>query len=337
MKFDNLRAFEKHVDSASPNHFSNIYLILSKEYSESQEAIHYLLKALAKGEHVTTYEGSTVTSEAILNDLNSPSFFSPTRVILIHQADKLKKALQEELQKYMQHPSRSMYLILSAPALLKNTTFYKTIEKNGIVLDLPELKPWEKEKRLIEWVTKQASNARKVISHPAAQHLVKQIGADQNLIASEFEKLLCYIGDRQEITMQDITAICSNLPSETIWQLGEAVFRRDAPAAIRATHVLLNENGNSLLPFLRQLRSQFQTGYHISQILLQGGNGATVSQEYPYMKGQILEKNMQTAQQYGVKRYRQGLLAIDEAELKAKNSQMEEDLLAELLIIKLTS
>lgn len=341
MKYDNIRAFEKHVEGASPNHFSNVYLILVKEYSECQEAIQFLLKALFPQQiregDVTIYDGSSATSEDILTELNSPSFFSATRAVWIQQADKLKKSVQEALESYMAHPLRSMYLILTAPTLAKNSTFYKAAEKNGIVLDLPELKAWEKEKRLIEWVSKQASTARKVMAHPACQHFVKQIGGDQNLIASEFEKLLCFIGDKKEITIQDISTICSSLPTETIWQLGESIFRRDTQNALRTARLLLSENGSSLLPFLRQLRSQFQTGYQISQILARGGNASEVSQEYPYMKGQILDRNIQMAQHYGVSRYKRGLLAIDDTELQVKNSQIEEDLLAELLIIKLTS
>lgn len=54
------------------------------------------------------------------------------------------------------------------------------------------------------------------------------------------------------------------------------------------------------------------------------------------MKGQILEKSLTNARQYGGVALQQGLLDIDAMETAVKNSQTNEQLLAELLIIKLT-
>ena len=45
---------------------------------------------------------------------------------------------------------------------------------------------------------------------------------------------------------------------------------------------------------------------------------------------------MQQAKQYGVDAFKQGLLAIDEAELRAKNSSIDENMIIELLMMRLT-
>lgn len=339
MKYDNVRAFEKHLESASPQHFAGIYLILGKEPVEIKEATDLLLRhLLPQGRDLGLYifEGPSSTASEILTELNSISFLAQKRVIWIQQADKLKKEVQESLETYMNRPPRQTFLILTATTLHKGSTFYKKCEKAGVVLEIPELKPWEKEKRVTEWLSKKAVEARKVMSHQVCQFLVKQMGSDQALLVQEFEKLLCYIGDRGEITFQDVGTICTSLNVESVWQLGESIFRFNTPSAVHICQGLLNE-GNALLPLLRQIRSQFQTGYQIGTILAQGGKASDIMQEYPYMKGQILERNIQQAQQYGLEKYRQGLLALDEAEMQSKSSQMEDDLLAELLMIKLSA
>lgn len=338
MKYDNLRAFEKHLESSSPHHFACIYLICAKEAAENKEAVDILLKYLIPGDRTHALfvsEAGSVSTSQILTELNSPSFLAPKRAIWIQQTDKLKKELQESLENYLDHPQPSAFLILSSSSLQKNSSFYKKAEKAGIILELQDAKPWEKEKILIEWVSKQTAAARKIMPHPAIQSLVKQTGSNRTLLEQELEKLFCYVGEKNEITLQDVKAICTNASTETIWQLGEAVMRCNATAALHICQSLLNE-GNALLPLLRQIRSQLQTGYQICTILASGGHSADVAREYPYMKGQILDRNVQQAQHYGLIRFRKGLLAIDEAEMQAKNSQLDDSLLAELLMIKLT-
>ncbi len=341
MRYDNLRAFEKHLLGATPKHFSPLYFIVGKESFECQEAIQLVLRFLLpeKGMRefaLSSFEGSQVEEKELGNALYSGSFFAKTRVIWIQQVEKLKKSVQESLEKYFCHPSPSQYLLLSATSWQKNTAFYKAVEKEGIILDIADIKPWEKEKRLVEWVNKQVAATRKLMSYQICQLLVKRVGHDQALLVQEIEKLVCYCGEKKEITAQDIEAICSRQHVDSVWQLGEALFRRDAAAALHIVQALLME-GQALLPLLRQIRAQYQTEYQICLLLAQGKQGQDITQEFPYMKGQILDRHIQQAQQYGAEALKKGLLALDATERKAKNSSIDEKILIELLIMQLTN
>jgi DNA polymerase-3 subunit delta len=341
VRYDNLRAFEKHLEGAKLLHFSPLYFIVGKEPYECQEAINLLLRFLLPSQQMrefalSIFEGAQIEEKELITALYSESFFVKTRVIWIQQAEKLRKPVQEKLEKYFIRPSPSLYLLLSATGWQKNTSFYKTIEKEGIILEFAELKPWEKEKRLIEWVNKQANAARKVISFQVCQSLVKRVGNDQVILAQELEKLICYCGDKKEITLQDIDAICLCHQTESVWQLGEALFSYDGAAALQIAHGLLID-GQPVLPLLRQIRAQFQTGYQICFLLAQGKQAHDITQEFPYMKGQILERNLKQAQQYGLDAYRRGLLVLDATEMRAKNSSIDERILVELLMMQLTN
>lgn len=338
MKYEHVRAFEKHLESAAPDHFSGVYMLLGENNDEVREGVDLLLRyLLPKGREMgLTIMEAASSASVVLSELSSLTFFSDKRVVWLQQADKLKKEVQEALEGYFERSQKGVFLLLTASSLHKGTTFYKKCEKAGVVLDIVELKPWEKEKRAMEWLGKKAVEARKVMQHPVCQSLVRLVGADQALLGQEFEKLLCYVGEKKEVSLQDVEKICSALSVETVWHLGESIFNFNAFQAVFVCQGILKE-GTALLPLLRQIRSQFQTGYQIGTILAQGGGAAEVVKEYPYMKGQILEKNLYQAQQYGLERYRRGLLALDEAEMQVKSSLMEDDLLAELLMIKLSN
>lgn len=339
MKYNNLRAFEKHLEGSAPSHFSPVYLVVSKEPFIRKKAVERILFHTFKGEtselNLKSLEGESASIAAIESELNHTSLFAEKSALVIYQADKLKKNVSKILESYVSNPNPKMYLILVAPAWAATTNSYKQLEKRGVIVDIPLEKVWEKEKSVAIWIGEYLSSAGKKIAPELCQSLVKQIGTDQSVLEQELEKLLCYLGERLEITRNDLAAICSHLSNETIWQLGEAIFRREPGVALSICKSLLDE-GAPLIVLLKQLRHQFQTNFQVYSILAQGGTGQDIAEQFPYMKGIILEKHIQVAQNYGLQRLKSGIIAIDETDLKARNSITEADLLAELLMIKLT-
>lgn len=341
MKYDQLRAFEKHLEGAAPNHFSSLYLIMSKDDGERKIATDVVVQALLAGRSnralcLAAFDGDNASAEEILSEIDTLSFLTDRKVILVENADKLKKAATEALQATFGRGHRSHYLVIAAGTINRSTNFYKKAEKEGIILDIAEAKPWEKEKRCVEWIIQKAVAQGKGLTPQAAQALVKQVGTDQLLLQQELNKLVCYVGDRREIAIQDVGAICISVNMETIWQLGEALFRRDAASALRITQAQL-ASGVAFLVLLRQIRNQFQTEFQICSILANGGTPHDITSEFPYMKGAILDRHIQMAQGYGMARFKHAMMAIDEADTQAKNSVADATFLAERLVIKLTT
>lgn len=338
MKYTNLRAFEKHLQGASPSHFSNIYMILIKDRFARKLAVDLLLASLLKEQEHRELSLKVFENESspypILEELSGLTLFSNRQVVVVELPEKPAKPLLSALESYSKNFNRSVFLILSSSAVNHSTNFYKTLEKTSVLLEIPEEKGREKERTLIEWITsKVAANGKKIESQ-ASHYLLQQTGMDQTILNSEVEKLLCYIGDRPNITLQDIAAICANINIETVWQLGEAIFRRDASTALRISKALLND-GTAFLSLVRQVRNQFQTEYQVCSILNSGGNSSDISKQFPHMTGFILDRHQKMAQGYGMQRFKKGMLYIDELETLAKNSGLAHELLAEMLIIKL--
>lgn len=341
MKYTNLRAFEKHLESAGPGHFADIYMILAKEAFERKAALDTLIKCVLKQEAspdlcLHLFDAEKHPIDEALAELETLAFFAKKRLIAIQNVDKYDKASTSKLEAYFATPNRAACLVLIAPTVNRATNLYKKAEKAGIVLDVPEEKPWEREKSIAEWLRATAAALSKQIDHSTCQILLKQLGTDQTLLHQEMLKLVCYVGERPAITDRDVAAICGSVNSENAWQLGEAIFRRDPATALRISKALLTD-GTAVIALLRQIRSQFQTEFQVCSILSQGGTPADIAQEFPYMRGQILERHMQQAQTYGMARFKKGLLQIDDTELQAKNSSADPDFLVEMLIIKLTT
>lgn len=340
MKYTSYPAFEKHLEGAAPNHFAEIYLVLAKEAFVRKQAADRLAALLLQGEKspelcLHIFDGEKHNADAVIHELQALAFFSKKRLIALHNVDAFDKAGTLKLEAYAASPNRSVCFIATAASINRGTTFYKKMEKAGVVLDVAEEKPWEREKTVSDWLHHEAAKLGKQMAPHHCLALVKQLGTDQALIQTELQKLVCYVGERKTITDRDIAAISTSVTLDNAWQLGEAIFRRDAAAALRVSKALLTD-GTALIALLRQIRSQFQTEFQVCSILSNGGTPANVAQEFPYMKGTILDRHIRQSQEYGMQRFKEGLMAIDAAELQAKNSMTDPDFLAERLVIKLT-
>jgi DNA polymerase III subunit delta len=339
MKYSNIRAFEKHLNEAEPEHLSPVYFIVCKDDHERKEAesllIHTLLRNVGSREGaLRVFEAERAFLQEILTDLASRSLFAEKRIILIRNADHLNKDGTTKLEEYFDFPSSSIFLIVSACAINRATKFYKQGEKAGIILDIPEEKSWEKENSLITKVMDWAEQSGKKLDHETARYFIQHTGMDQGLLRNEMDKLLCFAGERGHLTMQDISSVCTVVNTKDAWELGSAIFRREGATALHIATWLLTE-GAPFFSLIRQLRSQFQTKLQISTLLEEGGGAQEVQQKYPYMKGQILQQNMHLAKSYGKEALKAGLLAIDETEMQAKNGSLDLELLTQRLIFKL--
>lgn len=341
MKYSTLGAFEKHLQGAAPNHFSDVYVILAKDAFARKQGVDRLVALILKDEPTPAlclhiFDAERQSADKVLSELEMLAFFAKKRVVVVQNADSFDKAATTKFESYFAAPNNTVCLVLAAETLNRATNFYKKAEKVGIVLDIAEEKPWEREKTIAEWLRNEAAALKKQIAPATCQLMVKQLGTDQALLHGELQKLACYVGERPTIDERDISAVCTSINLDNAWQLGEAIFRRDAPTALRISKALLAD-GVALIALLRQVRSQFQTEYQVCAILAHGGSSADVSQEFPYMRGTILDRHVRQAQSYGMPNFKKGLLAIDEAELQAKNSAIDPEFLADLLIVKLST
>lgn len=283
---------------------------------------------------VCVLDGADLELQPLAEQLHGNSLFASRNLIWIKEVDKLKKNTSDFLEKVIPRLSSSHYLLLTAAGLPRNSSLYKIAEKEGVVLEIPEGKPWEVEKQLIEWLTKQAALAGKLLPAQAVQLMVRYAGNDRTLLKNEWQKLICYVGERAEISARDVAAICVDVSVGTPWELGEAIFRRDLHQALRIGRALYTQ-GQPLLLLIRQLRSQFEVDYQVAKLVADGGSSEQITLEFPYMRGAILTRHIEQSKAYGSQALLKGMLSLDGSEVRLKNSEVEEALLLDLLLINL--
>ncbi len=126
-------------------------------------------------------------------------------------------------------------LILSAGKVDKRKAFYKALDKLGTV---ETFAAWSANDR--DWSNQAEAHARKAfrerkkeISDEALSELVERIGPNARQLDSEIEKLSLYVGNRAEITADDVAAICSRNKTARAFALGDALGDRNLPRLLR--------------------------------------------------------------------------------------------------------
>lgn len=334
MKYNNLVGFQKHLEPASQGHLALVYLIVHKESGTRKAAVKNVLQCL--GTTPKMLQAEQLTPSQLQSELLTPSLFQDIQVLLIQNVDKGKKGFAEALTDYLDHPAKKMVLILEASTLRSTNQLFKKAEKVGVVFDSAGEKPWAEEKQMVSWLMNEAGKKGKTIPESLALQLVKKSGRDISLLQQELEKLCSFVGEEKTIQAKDCSSLCQFSPTETIWQLGEAIFQRNPKQALQVTKALLADEKHPLV-FVKQLRSQFQTEFHVLSLLNSPGGQPAVTKQFPYMQGNLLNKHVQFATAYGEPSFKKGLRLLDDVDFQLKNSGASPSLLFELLITKLAT
>lgn len=92
----------------------------------------------------------------------------------------------------------------------------------------------------LRWLLKESERQQVRFEQEAARELVDALGADMMLIASEFEKLLLYAGQKKQITLGDVETMVLAAKQRSLYELTDAISAKDKPRALALLQGLLN-------------------------------------------------------------------------------------------------
>ena len=92
----------------------------------------------------------------------------------------------------------------------------------------------------MRWLLGEAKAQGVRFEEAAARELADALSSDMMLIASEFEKLLLYAGERRQITQGDVETMVLGAKQRSLYELTDAISAKDKVRALRLLDGLLN-------------------------------------------------------------------------------------------------
>ena len=224
-----------------------VYLVLGPEEYHCDKALS-ILKNRVTTPGAADFDRSVFTSGAagateILEAANIYPMLSKRRLVVVEDAGKFKDAEAEALLEGLASISPRSTVILTALELDKRKKFYKTFQKDFCLCEFPRLKGYALER----WASAFVRQNGYSISAGALKRVVDVVGADLRTLASEFEKLMLYAGDEKNIPDAVINDLVGASRQQSIFDLTEAVGRRDRTGALRSLGNLLGMGEHPLV------------------------------------------------------------------------------------------
>ena len=151
------------------------------------------------------------------------------------QTQIVTDALAELAQELKNFQWQNVRLLVSAGKADKRKVFFKALDKIGTVENLDG---WSANDR--DWADQAATWARaaiqarhKAIAEDALAELISRVGPQARQLDSEVEKLCLFVGERNQISADDVAAVCTRNKTARAFALGDALGDRDLPALLR--------------------------------------------------------------------------------------------------------
>ncbi len=308
MRLHNLKAFHKHLSDSAPHHLCRAYYIAIGDDFERSQAIESVL-ALLPGTP-SRFRGSECSIVDLLDAMQSLSLFGGEPIVVLDEVEKLTKAPLQQLCEGLNFSSG--YIVFGARS---KSSLAQIIEKEGVVLDMLDEKPWEKEKRLAGLLVERAKRAGKSLTPDGAGLLLEHLGIDAALLDSEVDKLICYVGDGTHIGREEIMKLTPISRTASLWQMAEEV--------VWEGHEFTGVDSSSFPVLVAALRNQLHIGLVLATLIAEQRPSDQWSAYLPKLWPKMLEKRSSQAARLGSDYFRKGLDRLFDVELLSRTGSTQ--------------
>lgn len=323
-----METIKKHIKE---KHFEKIYLLYGKEAYLKKLYKQKLKDAILEdGDEMnfTYFEGAHIDEAEVRSVAETLPFFRERRLIMLENTGFFKKA--GELADYIKEMPDSTCMVFVEQDVDKRNKLYKAANTLGHVAEMNQMD----ERNLTLWLASEVKKSGKKIKESTTRFFLEKVGTDMTLLQGELEKVICYAMDREEITADDIMAVCTVQMTGKIFQMIDAVASGNQHAALTMYYELLalREKPLSIL-FL--LSRHFNILLQVKELLGKGAGNAEIAKKVGVPPFTIKKYSAQAGKFTG-KVLKEALTVCISTEESIKTGNLAEQIGVELLLIQLS-
>lgn len=239
-------------------------------------------------------DGEGMTLDAIISLARSFPMMSERRTVWIRRFDKVSASKQKSnvMTSYMAQPMESTVLIFTASIptaagigaqVSKNAATaqrkikglkypFDVLLQTATWLEFPAMKS----SQVVSWLQKRAGHYNTSISSQLCEYLVAKHGTSLRELDLELEKLATFVGDRAEITEDDIVTVVGGTRAYSVFELQRAIGQANLASASTILDGMLNNDRQELL-IIAMLTHYFTTLFKLIDAKSLGSSNAIAS------------------------------------------------------------
>lgn len=273
------------------------------------------------------FEGSKINPLAVIDLAETMPFFAERRLILIEDSGFFKSGC-DPLAEYLPKVPSSTIFIFTENEVDKRGKMYKAASKAGHAAEFCE----QKEPLLTRWILSRLKKENKKITQSVLTLFLTKTGTDMGNIDKELEKLLCYTLDKEVIEAADVEAICTEQVSNQIFEMVNAIGKREQKRALALYYDLLALK-EAPMRILYLINRQFRILLNLTSMQKAGLDAKTMASKAgipPF----AVKRSLEQASRFSQKELVQALEDGAALETDSKSGRMIDQMAVEILIVK---
>jgi len=194
------------------------------EYAE-----HHILTESESSFNLMVFYGRDADWAAVVNACRRYPMFAERQVILLKEAQHMKDL--DKLEGYIENPLSSTVFVVSykEKKVDGRSKLSKILKQKGELFTTKKIY----DNQLPDWAGQMVQHHKLTINQRALFLLVDHIGNDLSRIQNEIEKLALNLGDRKNITEDDIENYIGISKEFNVFEMQDAIAKKDFSKAIR--------------------------------------------------------------------------------------------------------
>ncbi|MDR1638614.1 MAG: DNA polymerase III subunit delta [Clostridiales bacterium] len=315
--------------------FSKAYLLcgeeryLSRYYSEQIKE-----KALAGSDesmNLDIFSGVEPNADMITDACETLPFFGERRVVICKESRLFtteRSSDSEKMARYLADCCDTTVLVFVEDDIDRRSKLFKKLNEVGmaVIFETPT------EKELSDWIQGMLKKKGKAISVSCCLALIRQTAKSMESLAMEVGKLDSYLGDRKQVSEDDIAAVCSPTIEAKVFELVDAVGAKKPEVALEILSgmILMKE---SPLKVLALLARQFRLMAQGKAMLARGMSERDIASALS-LKSFVVSIALRQARNFALARLVEALGDCLKADMDIKTGEMDDRVAVETLIVK---
>jgi DNA polymerase-3 subunit delta len=246
------------IDKTDKNSLKPIYYFFGEDYYLLQSALSTIetvsLPLISSDFDRETFYGDDKNLSDVLDFASAFPFGSEKKLLIFKQFEKIRD--KKPLKEYANSPVDFTVLVIIHSGTISNLDSepYKSLSEHNFIFEAKALRGIT----LIKWLINHIEIKGKSISEETAQMLVDISGESRNMLESQLEKIITFMNDEKEITLDHVQSLSTSLKQHTIFDLQNALGRRENDKAIQIAFNLLDNGAEPV--FIVAMLTRYFTG-----------------------------------------------------------------------------
>lgn len=224
---------EKIIGDWKKNKFKPVYWLEGEEDYFIDKVVHYaeheILTEAEAGFNLMVFYGKDASWIDVVNSCKRYPMFSERQVVILKEAQQMRDI--DKLESYIEHPLSSTIFVVSykEKKVDGRSKLAKTLKEKGEMLTTKKMY----DNQLPDWTNELITSKGRSISQKALMLLVDHIGNDLSRINNEIDKVLVNLGERMNITEDDIEKYVGISKEYNPFELQGAMAQKDLAKAMK--------------------------------------------------------------------------------------------------------